>query len=628
MSMLTSKQYQRDRIYSQIYGDVYKSNKMEIIKQSFEIGASKIKFKSRTLAQTGGAAESDHRPFIRLPNDYEDEDEGLVPDSGPGEGVTLKFRIRDTFRDYRTNNLLFGKVLTPYAKDVIMEVIKFYQSQNIEGNTDVKQNIIKFLNHVMKDKDINYDKLMQRFHAESNECLLAYMLIAFQNEDLDLMLRTMYTFGRVLPLKTITEWFDNYRLNTYGNCLNLVEYKRFDCKFVYAVDYDSEDVNEDIEINYDRVVKFLVGSLRAFIIDRELYPEKYAKISRMETKRPVGNERTERKNVPVDMPKGGVKGMPMSDTLVDGMGDMDEVRVRGETSAQMKASTSSSTSAHTRAQMKVSTSAQMNARMKTSTSAQMQASTSTSASTSSPPSAPTSAQMQASPTSPAPFPASASSNVSLQGGAQSDDLLDGLLNGVVDGNLNEQPFTTLSTSKTPKEICDLCYKRYPFFYGGSHGCDVFDMPTLSLSLEEIKQFLDRYPSARVGYILNTATYASGNGEHWVALELTKGKARLVCSQQSDFNTFKDGGRLRNELHRLGFGEEWNTREIQKDEHSCGMFSAMSLMKLLQYRGDINKAVDSIGVDMTKLGKPVGKASNTIMVIESLAGAQDSMPVTT
>ena len=593
MSMLTSKQYQRDRIYSQIYGDVYKSNKMKIIKQSFEIGASKIKFKSRTLAQTGGAAESDHRPFIRPLDEYEDEDEGLVPDSGPGEGVTLKFRIRDTFRDYRTNNLLFGKVLTPYAKDVIMEVIKFYQSQNIEGNTDVKQNIIKFLNHVMKDKDINYDKLMQRFHAESNECLLAYMLIAFQNEDLDLMLRTMYTFGRVLPLKTITEWFDNYRLNTYGNCLNLVEYKRFDCKFVYAVDYDSEDVNEDIEINYDRVVKFLVGSLRAFIIDRELYPEKYAKISRMETKRPVGNERTERKNVPVDMPKGRVKGMPMSDTLVDGMDDMDEVRVRGETSAQMKASPN----------------------------AQMQASTSSSTSAS------PSAQTRASQSPSATFPTSASSNASLQGGAQSDDLLDGLLNGVVDGNLNEQPFTTLSTNKTPKEICDLCYKRYPFFYGGSHGCDVFDIPTLSLSLEEIKQFLDRYPSARVGYILNTATYASGNGEHWVALELTKGKARLVCSQQSDFNTFKDGGRLRNELHRLGFGEEWNTREIQKDEHSCGMFSAMSLMKLLQYRGDINKAVDSIGVDMTELGKPVGKASNTIMVIESLAGAQDSMPVT-
>lgn len=622
MSMLTSKQYQRDRIYSQIYGDVYKSNKMEIIKQSFEIGASKIKFKSQSLAQTGGASESDHRPFIRPLDEYgyEDEDERDHELESPGEGVTLKFRIRDTFRDYRTNNLLFGKVLTPYAKDVIMEVIKFYQSLNIEGNTDVKRNIIKFLNHVLKDKDINYDKLMERFHVESNECLLAYMLIAFQNEDLDLMLRTMYTFGRVLPLKTITEWFDNYRLNTYGNCLNLVVYKRFDCKFTYAVDYDSEDVNEDIEINYDRVVKFLVGSLRAFIIDRELYPEKYAKISRMETKRPVRDERTERKNVPVDMPKGRVKGMSMSDTLVNGM---DEERIRGETRAQMKASTSTPTRAPTRAQMN----AQMKASPSAPTRAQMKASSSSppSAPTSSPPSSSTSAQMKA---SPAPFPASAFSNVSLQGGAQSDDLLDGLLNGVVDGNLNEQPFTTLSTNKTPKEICDLCYKRYPFFYGGSHGCDVFDIPTFSLSLEEIKQFLDRYPSARVGYILNTATYASGNGEHWVALELTKGKARLVCSQQSDFNTFKDGGRLRNELHRLGFGEEWNTREIQKDEHSCGMFSAMSLMKLLQYRGDINKAVDSIGIDMTELGKPVGKASNTIMVIESLAGAQDSMPVTT
>ena len=148
------------------------------------------------------------------------------------------------------------------------------------------------------------------------------------------------------------------------------------------------------------------------------------------------------------------------------------------------------------------------------------------------------------------------------------------------------------------------------------------MPNLSLSLEEIKQFLERYPSAHVGYILNTSTYASGNGEHWVALELTKGKAKLVCSQQSDFSAFKDGGRLRNELRRLGFGEEWNTKEIQKDDHACGMFSAMSLMKLLQYNSDINKAVDSIGVNMSELGKPVGKASNTIKVIENLAGAQN------
>ena len=87
MSVLNTRQYQRDRIYKQIYGDLYKSNKMEIIKQSFEIGSSKLKYKGQSMVQFGGAADVDHSQY---------------DEAGDGEGddnVELKFRIRDTFKD-------------------------------------------------------------------------------------------------------------------------------------------------------------------------------------------------------------------------------------------------------------------------------------------------------------------------------------------------------------------------------------------------------------------------------------------------------------------------------------------------------------------------------------------------
>ena len=171
-------------------------------------------------------------------------------------------------------------------------------------------------------------------------------------------------------------------------------------------------------------------------------------------------------------------------------------------------------------------------------------------------------------------------------------------------------------------IIDEAYKHYPFYFGGAHGCDVFDISNMSLSLNEITEFLNRYPSARVGYILNTATYKSGHGEHWVALELTHGKARLICSQQSDFSVFHDGGKLRNTLRSLGYGEEWNNKEIQTENYGCGTYAFISLMELLRF-GNIDKAVNAIGVNMENLGKDVNKTSNVDIVREKLVGFTSS-----
>ena len=47
-----------------------------------------------------------------------------------------------------------------------------------------------------------------------------------------------------------------------------------------------------------------------------------------------------------------------------------------------------------------------------------------------------------------------------------------------------------------------------------------------------------FPSWHIQYVLNTATYASRSGIHWVALEFTDKFAKLICSQASNFGCFR------------------------------------------------------------------------------------------
>ena len=386
----------------------------------------------------------------------------------------IQFEIKDTFVNYNTNSILLGKHINNYAKTVIFEVIKYYNNKHIDGNTDLKCRIIKYLNKVFSEKDLNYDKLMNKFNAQTTECLLGYMLLAFQNENLDLMLRTAYTYGRVLPMEHKHEWLDNYRLNAYGNAYNMIMWQQYDTDHVYTLKESPLPINKSVVLPFEKVLKYLVGTLRGFIIDRELYSHVI--------------------NVPNKMSGGNIEMM-----------------------------------------------------------------------------------------------------------------------------LSSNNDTIKSKHKTAEEICDECYLHYPYYFGGSHGCDVFSL-NMTLSIPEIKLFLDRYPSARVGYILNTATYQSGKGEHWVAMEFSKGKARLLCSQQSDFSVFHDNGVLRNSIHSMCFGEEWNNRTIQYDNENCGIFSAISLLQLLRFKS-IDDAVDSIGINMKNLGHEIGKYSDVELVREKIAGVK-------
>ena len=470
----------------------------------------------------------------------------------------IGFTIKDSFLKYNTNSMLFGKHITPYYAQLIVEVVKYYDSKNVKGNTQIKASIIQYVHRLLTNNpNINFNQLMKAFNAQTTECLLAYLLIAFQTNKLDLILRTTYTFGRVLPLKCKTEWFDNYRLNAYGNVLNMVLYKSYDRPGLFTINEDPLPINTNVKLDsYPRVIKYLVGSLRAFIIVHKLLPENiYDSVNNA-----IGVTGGSI-NSSSDIMRTGGENHDMNSFDFNEIIDEDAVAENG------KAQTTQSSV-------------------------------------------------------PEFVNNDTLSNYTFENGSDpfSVSVGDVDIEGVDDGMSDELVLEMLKGAgkMTNEEVCDYCYLHYPFFFGGAHGCDVFDISTMSLTIDEITKFLERYPSARVGYILNTATYRSGRGQHWVALELTKGKAKLVCSQNSNFSVFDDGGRLKASLSRNMYGMEHNDRSIQRDNYACGTYAFISLMSLLRF-GDIKKAVDSIGVNMESLGKEIGKESSADKVREKVVG---------
>lgn len=161
-------------------------------------------------------------------------------------------------------------------------------------------------------------------------------------------------------------------------------------------------------------------------------------------------------------------------------------------------------------------------------------------------------------------------------------------------------------TKSNKEICDECYIHYPFYYGGSHGWDVLFIKDMSLTLNEIYKFTCRYPNAIVGYVMNIATYQSNSGKHWVALCFKNKCCYMICSAGSDFFVFDSYNynskqiTLNELLNSQGFGMNYNSTVIQKDNHSCGMFSCLSLYLMMCYDCDISKTVKRIGVNAANI----------------------------
>lgn len=182
------------------------------------------------------------------------------------------------------------------------------------------------------------------------------------------------------------------------------------------------------------------------------------------------------------------------------------------------------------------------------------------------------------------------------------------------------PAEKVENDKTAIEYLDKLVLKYPYFTGCTHGCDVFtsNYRDKSVSIQDISEFCKRYPKTIVGYILNTQTYASGRGQHWVALLFKNFTCYLICSQASTFSAFHEPS-LISDLNKYGFAREWNNINIQFDHSSCGLYSVLAnLCFILNGAGDkvpnIKQIVEMIG----KEGKNIN--SDGIYVIKKkLAG---------
>lgn len=150
------------------------------------------------------------------------------------------------------------------------------------------------------------------------------------------------------------------------------------------------------------------------------------------------------------------------------------------------------------------------------------------------------------------------------------------------------------------ELLDKLVVKYPYYTGCTHGCDVFtsDFRDKSVSIQDIAEFCNRYPYSIVGYILNTKTYKSGRGQHWMALIFKHKTAYLICSQGSGFDSFEEKT-LERDLEENGFAKKWNTQTIQIDHSSCGLYSVLSNLSFIMNGGgdrepNIKNIVDMIG----------------------------------
>lgn len=170
----------------------------------------------------------------------------------------------------------------------------------------------------------------------------------------------------------------------------------------------------------------------------------------------------------------------------------------------------------------------------------------------------------------------------------------------IEFGLTKNEYQTLDDTKIT-EMLDKLVDKYPYFTGLTHGCDVFtsNYRDKSVSINDIKEFCSRYPTSIVGYILNTETYASGRGQHWVSLIFKNQSCYLICSQGSSFNCFKEPT-LSKEI-KSNFATDYNTKTIQFDSSSCGLYSVLvNLVSILLSGGtrdfDIRAIVDKIGLN--------------------------------
>ena len=158
------------------------------------------------------------------------------------------------------------------------------------------------------------------------------------------------------------------------------------------------------------------------------------------------------------------------------------------------------------------------------------------------------------------------------------------------------------------EKMDKLMEKYVYSTGCTHGCDCFRIP-IGGTIHEIAAMCRRYPKNLFGYILNTSTYESGSGKHWV-MAIFRGKTMYyICSFGKDQSRLMDCQYITEELSKEGISIEYNMLKLQEDNYNCGLFSVLSTLVFILEAGqsgnskiNISRVVNRIGINAKNINK--------------------------
>ena len=231
----------------------------------------------------------------------------IMKTTGAGIKVSIPTPLSDSFYEYGTKNILYGKYVEPpndYIKKVMVAVIKSY-TKDAEGK-DVNE-WGQFYNDLYEaNKQYTYDDITSLLKSSENktptaEYILASAMYGYKDIDATLITRCLNTFCRPVKLDAKEEWLDNWTLNGPGNALNFVFWKEYDSNDVMTVsrshegrpmnqeptDFSWYNVGKSITRNghdlvtqqnikeaygINEVIMKIVGVFRTFLICNELLP--------------------------------------------------------------------------------------------------------------------------------------------------------------------------------------------------------------------------------------------------------------------------------------------------------------------------------------------------------------------
>lgn len=187
-------------------------------------------------------------------------------------------KFTDDFNGKGMANIAYGRIISDYGKFIILECLIYYvQNKSPVDETNFQKFKSVINNLLTSDLSIEnaWNQTLEKLEIETPEGLIALAIDIFKPERNDLLNRLMLTYGKIKGLSRLEEWFNNFKLNGLSNGINMVIWDDKLSDDSYGVGRSPEPINEKIELhNYDRYLEFLVGELRAFIIENNFYQNK------------------------------------------------------------------------------------------------------------------------------------------------------------------------------------------------------------------------------------------------------------------------------------------------------------------------------------------------------------------